>query len=1342
MLSLLLFLTVFPVHVRAEEEEAQSEETLQEPENAQSLSGNLQEEPSSLKEEGEGEEESEALLTEEEPKDSLPDQTIEEQPDTAESDREREDGSQALEEDEESGLLYGEESVSLAEYSRDMAVDPAISLQVEEAFAAGFAEEEERIDVSNFQIPYEGDVIGDYYYLARKHYPEYFYVGNEYRFYTDGEIIYSVEPKYEAVTQEMKDAFTAAADALLAGIGEDMPEEEKALIIHDRLVLLNEYDKSGKNHTAYHALVENLSVCEGYAMAYYYLCRRAGIPCDYVKSKDLNHEWNTVTIGGKVYFLDATWDDPTGTYRNICSHENFLCSQKLFARDHESTDWLNTYGENIYGVYDNTDFDEIGIRDSLTPAVHLGSQIYYMKKDSTSLFVHDFSSDTDTIAASFRDEHWTPGGSARYPECFWGLAASGEDLYVSSPKRIYHIAENGEPEELYVLSKQEAASGNIYGIRIQGNTLTYRINRTYEESSFISEGTIELIAPEEEPSELLFTLEKTELYPGESVQGTVTILPETAKEYPVTFVSDQPGIAEADDKGLVTAKAPGTALITASIPGKEITAKAAITVLTPAESIVITDRFSEIMLYDKRSIQYTVLPAEADDKSVTFTSSNPDVLSVDPKEGMVYALGEGSAVITVTSNYDESIQDSLEVTVFFQKIETIDFLQEEVILARGRSAQLRFTTTPEKHSDRNISFTSDHPEVVSVSREGIVTAHQEGRAVITAEAAGGARDTITVIAVPDGIWAEPNDEPEEGYVYTGEAIKPGVIVYDSGVPLKESQDYTLSYKNNKAAGTGEIIVNLRGNYGKKGTQTFAIRPVDLNSEDIRADAVTLAETGKALKLTPKVYWKDKALKLNTDYEIDLSGWNLTDPGDHEIFLVGKGNFAGRRSLIVHVAEKEEKTPVSKLSITAKSVTKTPGEDLEFFRDILPKVTIKNGRYTYEDPASAFSFKEISHCNEAGTCSFTLVPSLTNEEFTGERTIPVKITGTALSKAKAEVQSLEYNGTYRTVKDAHLRLTLASGSQEYVLEENRDYVVLEHTYTNNLNAGKASVTLKGINAFSGTMKVSFTIQTAKQAGLVNYEEEQPYVKGGCTPRVTIEGLKEGKDYKVTYKNNKKIGTRDSGKNAPTLVVKYLGNYKGVPDFTGNFSILPSDLSTVTAEAEDVVWSSKKGNFIPKITLTDIDGKKLSAGTDYSKTFRYFNLDTGEEITDLKATLPLSTRIRAEISESGKGNYVGTAIAYYRLIRKDDSIVSAEFRIADQEYTGEEILLTKEDFLAAGLKGHDRFELGEQFEIAGYEGNLNKGTAKVILRGINECGGTRTVSFQIKERSADRHWIIVE
>lgn len=66
------------------------------------------------------------------------------------------------------------------------------------------------------------------------------------------------------------------------------------------------------------------------------------------------------------------------------------------------------------------------------------------------------------------------------------------------------------------------------------------------------------------------------------------------------------------------------------------------------------------------------------------------------------------------------------------------------------------------------------------------------------------------------------------------------------------------------------------------------------------------------------------------------------------------------------------------------------------------------------------------------------------------------------------------------------------------------------------------------------------------------------------------------------------------------------------------------------------------------------------------------------------------------------------------------------IPAQTYTGREIRSDQE----IQVKLNGQILSGDNYEITGYENNINKGTATVTIKGRNDCGGLKTVRFKIK------------
>ena len=146
------------------------------------------------------------------------------------------------------------------------------------------------------------------------------------------------------------------------------------------------------------------------------------------------------------------------------------------------------------------------------------------------------------------------------------------------------------------------------------------------------------------------TLNETdvEVFIGDSVELISTVEPEGATDKRVSWSSSNNSIASVDD-GRVTTHGIGTATIKAtSVSNEEISASCTITVrAVPVESITLDRNSLELVIGENTRLTATVLPENATDKTVTWTSSDDTVASIE--DGIVTALAEGEASITATA---------------------------------------------------------------------------------------------------------------------------------------------------------------------------------------------------------------------------------------------------------------------------------------------------------------------------------------------------------------------------------------------------------------------------------------------------------------------------------------------------------------------------------------------------------------------------------------------------------------------------------------------------------------------------------------------------------------------
>ncbi len=138
---------------------------------------------------------------------------------------------------------------------------------------------------------------------------------------------------------------------------------------------------------------------------------------------------------------------------------------------------------------------------------------------------------------------------------------------------------------------------------------------------------------------------------GDSETLTINYTPADANTgKAVTWTSSNPGVATVDNSGKVTGVAVGTATITAtSTTDASITASCAVTVQAVAVTgVSINPTSANLQIGGSTDLTYTILPANATDKSVSWSSSNTAVANVN-NNGHVSAVAAGTATITVTT---------------------------------------------------------------------------------------------------------------------------------------------------------------------------------------------------------------------------------------------------------------------------------------------------------------------------------------------------------------------------------------------------------------------------------------------------------------------------------------------------------------------------------------------------------------------------------------------------------------------------------------------------------------------------------------------------------------------
>lgn len=164
------------------------------------------------------------------------------------------------------------------------------------------------------------------------------------------------------------------------------------------------------------------------------------------------------------------------------------------------------------------------------------------------------------------------------------------------------------------------------------------------------------------------TLNKTtlDLKVGKDETLTATIAPANATDKTVTWESSDATVATVDANGKVTGLKAGTATITVTTASGSFTATCAVTVSNIAVTGVTLPSTSTVSISKTVTLSATIVPADATNKTVTWTSSNTAVATVNQTTGEVTGVAVGETTITATSTEYTSIAGTCKVTVTAQ----------------------------------------------------------------------------------------------------------------------------------------------------------------------------------------------------------------------------------------------------------------------------------------------------------------------------------------------------------------------------------------------------------------------------------------------------------------------------------------------------------------------------------------------------------------------------------------------------------------------------------------------------------------------------------------------------
>lgn len=244
---------------------------------------------------------------------------------------------------------------------------------------------------------------------------------------------------------------------------------------------------------------------------------------------------------------------------------------------------------------------------------------------------------------------------------------------------------------------------------------------------------------------------------AESKKMQVVFFPENTNVKDLQWESDNEFVVSVSKDGIITGVNYGSANVTAYTSNNRFATCQVTVNPIMVKTLTINPKTWSGNKGESFQITTIVTPENATNKTVTWTSSNTDVATVDAN-GKVTAITVGEATITATAADDSGVSATCQVTVNPIMVETLTINPETWSGTESESFQITAVVTPEDATDKTVAWSSSDETVAIVNATGYVNVLKGGNCVITVSTQDGsglsAECIITCISDIDNIFTD------------------------------------------------------------------------------------------------------------------------------------------------------------------------------------------------------------------------------------------------------------------------------------------------------------------------------------------------------------------------------------------------------------------------------------------------------------------------------------------------------------------------------------------------------------------------------------------------------------
>lgn len=447
------------------------------------------------------------------------------------------------------------------------------------------------------------------------------------------------------------------------------------------------------------------------------------------------------------------------------------------------------------------------------------------------------------------------------------------------------------------------------------------------------------------------------------IQLQVTFNPSNATNKNINWLSTDDKIASVDKNGVINIKGTGdVSIIATSVDNPNAKAICNITIHTPVMALTMERPDLTLKTGDVAQLTYILLPVDATNKSVAWSSSNPTIVDVDAS-GKVTAKSAGNAVIMLRSlDHGLTAYTTIKVTSGSSKEDKAGFKfdVEELEMAVGDEYEIKVTFEDKTMKVNDLRWASNNTGIVSVDHYGKLKANKPGVATVVATDEYGDRVTlkVTVVRPVDSILLNFTERS----IKIGEKFNLDASVNPSDATRKKIV-WVSSNPNIATITKNGLVEGLAG-----GVTTITAK---IDGEEITAKCiVTVNVDSTSIELNHSIYRLGlgervnlKATVLPTFANQNVS-WKSSDTRVATVNAQGRvvGISYGYATItattkddneVEAYAEIEVVRPVNRIRISSGSLSMMTGESAKLTATIEPKnATYNNVIWTSSDDSIA------------------------------------------------------------------------------------------------------------------------------------------------------------------------------------------------------------------------------------------------------------------------------------------------------------------------------------------------------------------------------------------------------